>query len=275
MNRSRHRPGFTLIELIVVLVILAILAAAGLPALSGYIKSARETTAISECGTVVRTAQAKAVELMAFERLDELGTQVQRDAIMEACGLPGELRGVTADTVSGSVSYLLYQAKNGLLVQYKAEDDPKFTIVQTGGGGTGPSLPTGPMENLIAKTKDHMKDQKPTKREDLSNWVMAEENRVEVDSEYLQNWPSSAKGPFYWRPYYLTDPQNNILFLFAGPVSTSNSWNGWASFFFYIDGKVYRHPDGISTGIASFNKCTTLAEVESRVISAGFELVTD
>ena len=72
MKRFQRRRGFTLIELIVVLVILAILAAAGLPALSGYIKSARETTAISECSTVVRTAQAKAAELLAFGKLEDL-----------------------------------------------------------------------------------------------------------------------------------------------------------------------------------------------------------
>ncbi len=270
MKRFQRRPGFTLIELIVVLVILAILAAAGLPALGGYIKNARETTAISECGTVVRTAQARAVELAAFGELKDLPKET--DSIMEACGLPGDLLGVSADTISGSVSYLLYQTKNGLLVQYKAEDDPQFTIVENGGGGAGPSLPTGPMETLISDTKEHMETAPPNKREDLSDWVMQEENRVSVGSELLQSWPSSSKGPFYWRPYYLTSPKENILFLYAAPTG-GNTWNSWSSYLFYIGGKVYRRPDGKPVGISGFYQFPTLAQVEAHVIAEGFVLV--
>lgn len=254
-----------------VLVILAVLAAAALPTLSGYIQNAKETTAISECGTVVRAAQAKAVELVAFGELKDLPKE--SDAIMEACGLPGKLLGVNADTVSGSVSYLLYQAKNGLLVQYKADEAPPFTIVEKGGAGADSSLPLGPMENLISDTKEHIKTTPPKKREDLSDWVMQEENRVSVDAEFLQGWPSSSKGPFYWRPYYLTSPKENILFLYAAPSGGSTSWNGWSSYLFYVDGKVYRRPDGKPVGISNFYQYTTLAEVEARVIAEGFVLV--
>ncbi|MDR1028793.1 MAG: prepilin-type N-terminal cleavage/methylation domain-containing protein [Clostridiales Family XIII bacterium] len=42
MKQLKPRPGFTLVEVIVVLVILAILAAIGIPALTGYINKARD-----------------------------------------------------------------------------------------------------------------------------------------------------------------------------------------------------------------------------------------
>lgn len=58
MNKSKK--GFTLVELIVVLVILAVLAAMLVPALTGYIKRARQEKDYQMAATVLTAAQSAA-----------------------------------------------------------------------------------------------------------------------------------------------------------------------------------------------------------------------
>lgn len=56
-KKNKNRKGFSLIELIVCLVIMAILVAALVPSLVGYIRQARQSTAKDECAAVVSAAQ--------------------------------------------------------------------------------------------------------------------------------------------------------------------------------------------------------------------------
>jgi len=59
-SRKSSKKGFTLVELIVVLVILAILAAMLVPALTGYIRRARQEKDYQMASTVLTAAQAAA-----------------------------------------------------------------------------------------------------------------------------------------------------------------------------------------------------------------------
>lgn len=62
MLKQRGKKGFTLIELIVVLVILAILVAAALPTMMGYVNKAKKASYLANCRAIYVAGQADITE---------------------------------------------------------------------------------------------------------------------------------------------------------------------------------------------------------------------
>ena len=93
MKSLRNKRGFTLMEVIIVLVILAILAALLIPALTGYVDMANENTCLVECRHFITAAQTLSVEKYAAHTLDELDkcTPEVRDAFFKECFVLSEL----------------------------------------------------------------------------------------------------------------------------------------------------------------------------------------
>lgn len=65
MAKKNTKRGFTLVELIVVLVILAILAALLIPALTGYIDKARKSQVVAETRMLTQAVQTEMSTLYA------------------------------------------------------------------------------------------------------------------------------------------------------------------------------------------------------------------
>ena len=88
---KKNKKGFTLVEIIVVLVIIGILLALAVPAVMSYVKEAADTKLISEARAVMVASKEKGIELVQKNQLDLLSTSENMEDIMKRAEVEGTL----------------------------------------------------------------------------------------------------------------------------------------------------------------------------------------
>lgn len=119
IQKSKARKGFTLVELIVVISIIAILLLILVPTLLGYLKNARTTKAAANAKTAYNAVTAEYTALAGKDKTPSNGSDLVSSA--KADGLLDNDWNVTASISAGTVTYATW-AQSGVTAGTSIDD---------------------------------------------------------------------------------------------------------------------------------------------------------
>lgn len=137
LNKLKNKKGFTLIEMIVVIVIIGILAAVLIGSLTGYIRKSRVASAKMEAGNVLTAVQAYASENESKGVIKNpnnndtndisgyvsklIGVTINSGTKTATGGVTGTapcIISVTADSTNSTIKEMIYKSQNGYICTY-------------------------------------------------------------------------------------------------------------------------------------------------------------
>lgn len=293
----KNEHGFTLVELMVVLVILGILASIAVPSFTGYIDKQKEKEAIEECHLVVAAAQSMYDDKLTKNNVAGLTATLNYTEVASLAGVNGTITKIVStdpiayDTSKKSteiseyyyrVGKLTYTAQNGLPVLYDCEKDPKYQIddssiytpleeyIRDYQQTVKELFKTDKLTNAYGQRHDYARAFLNTKKENGSA-----ETFLEVSPTFLDDHTKDLT--LYWQPYFIADGKTGAkdstsTLLFATPQKgTEDSiHNGWKAYLVYFKGQVYYCPNQFDdkdknyyANIASLSNCKSDDDVKN------------
>lgn len=258
-----------MVELMIVVAIMVILAAAATPVFIGYAQRAKDQKAIAECRDVVQASKVKAGELYAAGLLDiEKDLEIENiEEILKLANRKGKVLDGPFVKTDSQVVFLQYECEDGTVVRYDIRENPEYAVEE----GEGPLTR---VESWVKKTEDWKKElleKNPSNpipgRESIIEEAVKNGGLLEVDKSFTQNTIFEGSTQ-YWRPYYLDNLKAEQTILFANTSNTGNAQ--WKATLVYVNGKTYVSEIKGGTGIASMYNNKTYDEVEKWLVENGF-----
>lgn len=279
--QQKRVQGFTLVEVIVVLVILAILAAILIPSMTGWIDKSQEKRLITACRTCVTAAQTLASESYGTGRSVEPPKEAD---VVALAGVPGIVTGILVDQASASVNELTYTEGTDSVTYFRMQE-PHYVF--NGAGGSGAGAQAG---SFTAFLNQHLNSGKLTvsKAELFSSYYASNPASIQMPNAYKQKLVDAGlnetiKAPLYWWTYPVTDAVGTVQYTvtYANTQSDAAFWNDSnrgrmnSGYVVIVNGKTYYRSNSGKTVEPgnSTNPYQTEDALEAALILNGYQVL--
>ncbi|MEG0451847.1 MAG: prepilin-type N-terminal cleavage/methylation domain-containing protein [Coprobacillus sp.] len=245
MSKLKNNRGFTLIEVMVVIVIMAVLMAVAVPSVMKYLSTGDEAKALDEAYACVSAGDYYGTRLYTLGEKPETKPNI-REAILKKAQVDGSIKEATF--VDYKISRFVYKSPNGLTVLFEYD---KYSIVNDDGG-----IPSSVVDMMYALKNIETEYNLQSVPNNNSSHPTSPGRTYRLQEEYLKlynnTYPSltqeeidlmikqgkySGTDPkeLAWKPLYTAD---GTIALFADQQPTAR--NALAPMIYY-NGKYYVH----------------------------------
>lgn len=254
MKKDYRNKGFTLVEMIVVIVIIGILLAILVPGMFKYIQKAKEQQAIVECRAVVTAADTLALELYAKDLFDPLTfLHNNKNSIINQANVKGEIQSLSFEVSKPTLQNLTYITESKIKVLYDTTQASVYQIVSEGKFSENASGYYSYSEQKWSDPSVQEKKDLDNKNKALQKILYNEYGDIKLstsEKELFQKISNKKNWDAYnWKPIYTNDGK----LILAANTDTYNSGQSHcrnASVIFY-EGNYYYYYQNTQNPIGS------------------------